>query len=448
MPAVQTVDEEVSVRPNARGLPARAVQDESVSMSTGTVKVANGAADDTHAGGGRKSRVFKESTEKLLQQLEKAPPPHEEGDADEDEAEADADSAVDEADEGAEGGDAEGGEGEGEEEGEREEEGEDAEEDAAKGDAEKAKAAGEWQTKAQTLEQRNRELLSELETARKTPKTQRTERETTLLAAEAAYIDEGSVPALRKFLGVIVGAAPDSKEVDAELSGLYADLTARELNVPLDQNQQALRDNARTRLLLARDKREKAEAGKKPDVDNSADAVQFENAAKYVDNLLVTKGQSGTSIADEFPRLMALAEDFDGYRPSEVLARAIRQEIMTGTLDPKTSDIDMVRIVAPKIENYYAAVAKKIKEIDQKLTAKKSDTTTASGKPKVAVEASKEQRQSHGARTLTNAAASRAPATPPKTTKQKAKTTTEKTRKDFPSDAAWREHLLSKHFQS
>ena len=69
-------------------------------------------------------------------------------------------------------------------------------------------------------------------------------------------------------------------------------------------------------------------------------------------------------------------------------------------------------------------------------------------KPKVAVEARTEQRRSTGAPTITTATASRAPSTPPKVGKQKAQTATEKTRKDFGNDAAWRKHLLDKHFKS
>ena len=120
---------------------------------------------------------------------------------------------------------------------------------------------------------------------------------------------------------------------------------------------------------------------------------------------------------------------------------------MTGTLDIKTSDIDMIRIVAPKIEKHYDAVAKRIEAARAKKT-KKPDTTTPSGtKPKAAVDTSQEQRQSTGARTLTNAAASRAPATLPKTTtKPKAKQSTEKSRKDFKSEKEWKDHLFSKHF--
>jgi hypothetical protein len=434
VPETNTRDEVVtrSVAPRGvGGAVARPMQEETVAASTGITSVErSGIEDENHGTGGRRNRAYKASTTELLEKFEQEEKAglasHEEGDADEDEAPAD--DAEAQVDAGGESSDAAGDEGDAAEAGEE-------------------AAPDEWQTKAATLEQRNRELLGELDTARKTPKAERSDRETALIAAEASYVDEGSVPALRKFLGVIVGAAPDSKEVDAELAGLYTDLTAKELGVALDQNQQALRDNARTRMLLARDRREKADADKKPATDNSAGDVQYGEAAKFIDTQLVTKGQSGTSLADEYPMLMHLAQDFDGHAPSEVLARAIRQEIMTGTLDPRTtSDVDMIKAVAPKIERHYDAVAKRIEAARAK--TRKPDTTNPSVKPKAAVEASTEQRQSTGARTLTNAAASRAPAKPPKTMKQKAPTTDTKTRRDFPSEAAWKDHLLNKHFQS
>jgi hypothetical protein len=213
----------------------------------------------------------------------------------------------------------------------------------------------------------------------------------------------------------------------------------------LDENQKALRDNARTRLLLARDRREKADTEKKKvEPGNSADEINFETASKHAESLLATKVQGGTSVADEYPLLMTLAQDFDGYKPTEVIARAIRRELETGTLNPNTSDLDMIRTVASKIEKHYDGVAKRIEAARAK--NKKSDTTTPSVKPKAANEAGNEQRQSPGARTLTNAAASRAPAKLPKATaKIKSKTTTEKSRKDFGSEAAWREYLFDKH---
>lgn len=448
MPDTQTQDEVVSNRTGTRGgLSSRPTEEETVSAS-GSVARTNraGIEDENHDGGGKRGRAYKQSTEELLARFEKetqdvkTPASHEEGDADEEESAGDDAAGVSDSD--ASGEAAPNGDNGSDEDvdGQAAADGEPSEGDDA------PDPAAEWQSKASTLEQRNRELLSELDTARKTPKSQRTERETALVAAESAYIEEGSVAAIRKFLSVITGAAADSKEVDAELAGLYTDLTARELGVPLDENQRTLRDNARTRLLLARDKREKVEAEKKPVADNSADDVQYGEATKHVDSLLGTKGQSGTSLADEYPMLMTLAQDFDGYPPGEVLARAIRQEIMTGTLDPKTtSDVDMVRTVAPKIEKHYDGLAKRIEAARAK---QKKPGTTPSAKPKAAPEASTEQRQSTEARTLSNAAASRAPAKLPKATVVKGKQTAAKTRKDFPSDKAWKDHLLNMHFKS
>ncbi len=433
------VDEVTSNRTNIRGgLSARPVEDETVGVNGGTAKVSrSGIEDETHDGGGKRGRTYSKAIEDRLAKIEATP--HDEGDADEDEP-VDDDSA-----DSAEADDADGDNAAtGDDAGDATEEAGDG--DEAEGD-DTPDPTVELRTSNETLSKRNRELLSELETARKTPKAQRTERETALVAAEASYIEEGSVTSIRKFLSVITGAAPDSKEVDAELAGLYTDLTSRELGVPLDENQRTLRDNARTRMLLARDKREKAEADKKPPVDNSADEVQYGEATKVVDNLLSTKDQSGTSLADEYPMLMTLSQDFDGFAPGEAIARAIRQDIMTGALDPNgKQDIDVIRAVASKIEKHYDGVAKRIEAARAK---QRKPGTTPSVKPKAASEPSKEQRQSPEARTLTNAAASRAPAKPPKMTKQKAKTTTEKkTRKDFPSESAWKDHLLNTHFKS
>jgi hypothetical protein len=155
---------------------------------------------------------------------------------------------------------------------------------------------------------------------------------------------------------------------------------------------------------------------------------------------------NGSTIADAYPMMTVLAQTFDGFQPAEVIARAIRREYMAGTIDPKGSEIEAVRTVAQNIENYYDGIAKKIEAVRAK--QKKPNTTKPSVKPKAATEPSQEQRKSEGARTITNAAASRAPAKPPKAPKQKAAPTVEKSRKDFPSDAAWRNHLLDIHFKS
>lgn len=451
MPETKIVDEEVAVtRPTGRGLAARAVEEDTVSVRGGAGKsVRGGVEDDTHNSARRTERPLPESTEKLLQKMEaeekanaRKPAPHDEGDADEDEVDED---VVDEGDEDEGAGDADGeaGDDTGEADGESDDAG-DGDEGAAGDDEEGEEDTGvdEIRETNARLEARNRELIAELESVKKAPKSARTERDVALSDAIDAYYNEGSVASLRKILSIVVGASHDSKEVDAELSGVYTDLTARELGVTLDANQQTLRDNARTRLLLARDKRDKAEAEKKPVADNSADDVNYGEAIKHIEPLLITKAKGTKSIADENPMLMTLAEEIDGCKPAELLARAIRQEILAGTLDPKLDSVTMIKKVAPKIERYYAARAAKIAAAAKN---KNPDTAPSGKKPKAANATSTEQRQSPAARTLTNAAVSRAPAKNPKTNPQKAKTTTEKTRKDFPSEEAWQNHLFDKH---
>ncbi len=426
--SVENFEDDVSPR-GAAGPLGRKTVNESFDPETGATKVVRGKSveEDSVREGGSKGRTLKESTLKLMAALDK--PANDEGDADED--------GIDALDEAAavEGEPADAEAAEPSEEGDAGEEGEGEAKSEATSDADEARA-----TNAR-LSASNARLVAELEAARQSPK-ERAAHETMLAEAYAAYVDEGSVPAFRKFIGAIVGAAPDSKEVDAELAGVYADLTARELGVPLDETQQAKRGEARARLELARDKREKkAESDKS--AANPGEAQQIEQATKYVDNLLGLKSQSGTSIADEFPMLMTLAQDYDGFPPAEVLARAIKHEFKTGELDPQTNEMEAVRQIARKIEKHYDDVSSKI----EKARAAKIKSTTQSGVPKkpAAVSESQEQRQKQGARTITNATASVAPGTKPKMKTQKA-VVVEKARSDFKTDRAWRDHLLKAHF--
>ena len=79
MPETNVVDEVVSERAPATrggGLTARPMVSETVEASTGNTKQArSGVEEESYADGGRKGRVFKESTEKLLQEFDKRPEP-------------------------------------------------------------------------------------------------------------------------------------------------------------------------------------------------------------------------------------------------------------------------------------------------------------------------------------------------------------------------------------
>lgn len=298
----------------------------------------------------------------------------------------------------------------------------------------------EWQTKAARLEEHNRRLLAENESLRKAPKMTKSERDAALAEAEQAYVDEGPVVAIRKFLSTVIGAAHDSKDVDAELSGLYADLTARELNVPLEASHQALREIARARLALARDKREKSEvaaATKAP--DQSDESAQVAQAATFIDNLLTTKRESGKSFADDHPMLMNLAEHFDGLKPHELLARVIKRDIQVGTLDPSLGNDALVKEAAQRIEAHYNALADKVTKAKPQPKTVTDTAKAGDSKPATAGKTSTDQRQSTGAQKLTNASASVAPATSPKTKKP---TTAPEEKPKFKNDKERREWAL------
>lgn len=287
------------------------------------------------------------------------------------------------------------------------------------------------------LIEHNRQLVAAAEAAGKAPRGDVGEREKTLNDVESTYLDD-SVGAIRKLIGVVLGVAPDSKDVDAELSGLYTDLTSRELNVPLEAAHKATREAARARQMFARDKRErKAESeqqNKRPSEDHGR---KDEDAATYIAPLLTNKGADGKSIADNHPMLMNLSEDLDGLTPQMLLWKVVEKETKAGTLDPKLSDAQLLEAAAKLVEEHYNAVSDKIaraKPVRQE--------TAQPGNPAQPSQASKDPRQSTAARPITNASASVAPSTPPK---QPAPKPAEEMPK-FKNSKEKKEWLLKKYF--
>lgn len=394
-------DEVVSSRGSSRAPAQRAVVDETVTTS-GEVTVRSGAEEETVGEGGRVGRQLSDSTKKLLAKLEagkNADDPDDEVSETGDETDPDDVGLVEGAAAPAK-----------------------APVQAATGEEtteeepeEKAPDVDEWQEKATRLERVNRELLAQNETLSKVPKAIDDPRIEALLAADQAYVDEGPVAAVRKFISVVLSAAHDSKDVEAELAGLYTDLTARDLGVPLETSHLAMREAARARLALARDKRERkaqSEAASQKPANTGSDQVD-EAAITYIDNQLTTKREGGKSFADEHPMLMAMAEHLDGVKPGKLLAKVIKQEIQVGNLDRNLPDDVLIRKAAQRIEEHYQGLWKKFPASQPKTDITKSgDQKTAPAKA-----ASNEQRQQTQARTINNASASVAPATSPKTKK-------------------------------
>lgn len=258
----------------------------------------------------------------------------------------------------------------------------------------------------------NRQLLAELDGVRKAPaRGEPSEREKALDEAERTYLDD-PIASVRRLIGTVLGVAHDSKDVDTELSGLYTDLTSRELNVPLEAAHKATREAIRARQMLARDKRER-KAESEATVNRGTqdeESRHTEEAATFIDGRLSTKSMTGKSIADDHPLLMQFAEELDGMKPSTLLWKVIQRETKTGVLDPKMPDDQMIPAAAKLVERHYQSLAERFGKARPTLTP----TDTAKTDPaKATANASQEQRQTPGARTITNATASVAPATSP-----------------------------------
>jgi len=245
----------------------------------------------------------------------------------------------------------------------------------------------------------NARLLAELESTKKQPAP------STGFVPKADYLDD-SLANLREYLAHQLGVATDSKEVDTELALLYTDLTAKELGVTPDATAQATREAARARQLWAREKRQRtADKQEVPKVsDETEKATQ---AAAFIGNRLTT-----IKATERYPLLTSLSEDLHGQKPEVLLWRVIQSGIQTGRLDAKSDDDALIDAAAKEIETRYQAL---IAKANQAIPKPKPSTEPPNGlKPSAAAtSASKDAGQSHGARTLTAADASVAPATPP-----------------------------------
>jgi hypothetical protein len=396
MPQDQIVDEVVvgGPRPNSANAGRRnsGMVTEYIDGSGKAARVERGGngieADDIHEGG-RKQTALKPSTQKLLDILDKqdAVEPENEASADTDDA------GLVDAKPAAEGG-----------------------EDVVE---EKHPAFDEIVAERDRYADHNRQLLDALDEAQRRPRSEPSEREKALDEVERTYGDD-SIGAVRKLIATVLGVAHDSADVDRELAGLYADLTSQQLKVPLEESHKAKREVERARQALARDKRErKAEIDAASNRGNQdAEARQFEEVGTFIDGRINSKGATGKSIADDHPLLMSFAEELDGMKASHLLGKVVQREIKAGTLDPtKMTDDQMLAKAAKLVEAHYQSLGDRF-AATRPTTPNPTDTAKTET---TAANASQAKRQSPGARTITNATASVAPATSP-TKKAPAKT--------------------------
>lgn len=273
--------------------------------------------------------------------------------------------------------------------------------------------ADEYKAVNERLTARNRDLVARLEALEKPqPKREMSEREKALDESERLYLEKPR-EALRLYLATAIAVAdPSSPEVDAELRGLYQDLTEEELGVAPSESAKAKRESERTRRMWEREKRERAaekaaEATAAPQAQNSAEA---QNAIGFIGHHLSTKGADGAAPADKFPLLSEVAQDLDGEPPEVLIFREIGRAIAAGEADEKTPGDQLIAAAAARLESKYQALAAKL--------AGKAKSSTSTAPPVVqptSVTASPTEgaNHSHGVRSITQASASVAPATPP-----------------------------------
>jgi hypothetical protein len=290
------------------------------------------------------------------------------------------------------------------------------------------------------LEQ-NKKLLVEMETMR-TARAARelSPREKALHEAESVYFDDPA-RAIRQFLAVAMGVDdPKSKDIDEELSGLYQDLTATEIGVPLSETQKARREAARTRQLLARDKRERsAEIQRAATPTEDPEAKKHAGTIAAIGSELTKTGSDGQSLAARFPLTMGLSEYLHGVKPEELLWRTIKEGVGTGEIDKDMSDDKIVEYAGKKLEALHESIADRIGKARPQ-PQQPNSTTTA--QPTKANDATAQPSGStrEGIRTITSASASVAPATPPATSPE------QPAMPKFKSDRERLRWIAEKHF--
>lgn len=307
--------------------------------------------------------------------------------------------------------------------------------------AEPPPAPDEHRERADRFEAANRRLIAENERLKSAPKAEPDKRTKALRAAADAYWDD-PVGGYRQFVAAIHDLDdPKHADIDAEMSGFYKDLTARELNVPLDKADKAERETARTRQLLARQERErKAELAASQQPQETEEARQTREHTAIVANVLTGKNTEGKSLGDAHPLTMKLAERLYGMKPEALILAKVREGLQTGEYeDVRNDDRKLIERAARDVETHYQDLAKLF-------GAAIPATSTAPAPTPQTATANQDAGQTKAAPTITNASASVAPATPP--AKQETKPVDQDFRKRRPGETedARRRRIANHHF--
>lgn len=284
------------------------------------------------------------------------------------------------------------------------------------------------------LLEHNKRLVAELEQRKVTPTSEPDERSKALDEIERGLTTD-SVGSLRKLVALNAGVKdPASPEVDRLMAGIYAEWTAHELKMKMDPAQQALIGTERNRLLIARDRREQEAAAAKAAADRDASSY----TAKQTEYVRTLDGQlESAKHAEQFPLLMKHSKVFDGQSPGSLIFSAVRRGINAGEFSTDTPDATLINHYSKQIESHYQALRDQIVGAPTSTATPAQAIVPSTDKPADA--------DKPGARTITNANASVAPAALP--------TATPPAPNDKPEPPKWRnekqrrQQLAEKYFK-
>jgi hypothetical protein len=233
------------------------------------------------------------------------------------------------------------------------------------------------------------------------------------------------------------------------MSGLYKEWTASELKVSLDDGARALIGERRNRALIDRDKRER-EAARKREEDRN----RSEEGKRRVQSVIKALGEElTTKYAGKYPLLMEHAQLFDNLPPEQALFNAISRGIGAGQHKHDDPDDVLVDHYAKELEARYKpryealerSFSTRLEPIfEKKFKPAPSTAPVGQAAASVASNGQAADPSQAGVRTITNASASVAPASPPAAPEQPTKD--DKTPPKWRNEDERRRYLAELHF--
>lgn len=209
--------------------------------------------------------------------------------------------------------------------------------------------------------------------------------------------------AIRRLIALNAGIAdPKDPAVDRLMAGIYSEWTGEELKLQMEPGKRAEIGTERNRLLIERDRRDRAAQEAARTAGEGQRRMLEEDAA-------VGRGLNAqferTNHSSKYPLLMRNAQAIDHVSPGDLLWRTIRHGLKAGEFPADADDGTLIEHYSSKIETYYQGLR------DQLAGAPPSTATpTQATVPSTDKQADANQA---GVRTITNASASVAPASPP-----------------------------------